>query len=52
MIAPPATSSGWCIPRYMRENATKSGSTIAATQAAMRSLRLGIAEVSSSTSPA
>ena len=26
---PPATSSGWCIPRYMRETATKTGNAAA-----------------------
>jgi hypothetical protein len=38
---PPATSSGWCIPRYIRDIATITGSTTAATQAATRSLRFG-----------
>ena len=38
-------------PRYMRDAATKTGSTKATTQAAKRSRRLGIADVSSSTRP-
>ena len=34
MTTPPAMSSGWCIPRYMREKATNTGIRIATTQIA------------------
>ena len=49
--APAATSSGWCMPRYMREDATKTGSRRAIAQAATRQLRFGNADVSSNTRP-
>ena len=39
------------MPRYMRDAATNSGSTSATAQATRRSARLGIAELSSRTSP-
>ena len=48
---PPPTSSGWCMPRYMRETATNSGSSSATTQAATRQRPFGNADVSSSTRP-
>jgi hypothetical protein len=39
MIAPTTTSLAWCMPRYMRENPTIGGSTIAAVSATPRATR-------------
>src|SRR5689334_8093530 len=51
MTTPPAMSSGWCIPRYMREKATNTGIRIATTQIATCALRFLIRDVSSSARP-
>ena len=51
MTRPPATSSGWCMPRYMRAMATMIGIAIAIAQAAMRSPRVESRDVISSTRP-
>ena len=41
--SPPATSSGWCMPRYMRASATRTGITIATAQARRAALGSGSA---------
>jgi hypothetical protein len=48
---PPAMSSGWCMPRYMRANATKIGIAVAAAQIATWAARFRIREVTSSAIP-
>ena len=41
--SPPATSSGWCIPRYMRAKATKTGSRLPPPRRRRAALGSGIA---------
>jgi hypothetical protein len=51
ITTPPATSSGWCIPRYMRENATYVVARIANVHASARNVLLVNRVVSRKTSP-
>ena len=39
---PPATSSGWCMPRYIRANATNTAISAAAAQTAIRAARFSM----------
>src|SRR3954452_6657378 len=48
---PPATSRGWCIPRYMREKATNVVSRMASVHSRALAVLLVSREVISSTSP-
>ena len=49
--APPAMSSGWCMPRYIREKATKTGTRSATAQTAIWADRFVRREVRRSASP-
>ena len=49
---PPATSSGWCMPRYMRANATNNGTRPRAAQIAICAARFRSREVDQQRDPA